>query len=166
MAIDLRDTIVTEVALSQRIIRKGIEVVPRFTIFAPDGTHTAMVELAVDPIARLEQLHVMRNFMIYKAAHAFVLANELIEPNAISVIAVARSDVIGSLQRIHRDPVRFDPLEWFGRESVGNEVIDFLPPRELAVTHEDLSFMRQAFEKGSVAGVTWLRNGDDDWNAG
>jgi hypothetical protein len=41
-------------------------------------------------------------------------------------------------------------------------VIDLLPPRELAVTHEDLGFMRQAFEAGSVAGITWLRNGDED----
>ena len=152
----------TEFALSQRIVRKGIEVVPRFTVFAPDGTHSAMVQLPDDPIGRLNQLQVMRNFMIWKAAHAFVLANELFEPDAISVVAVARSDVIGALQRVHRDPVRFDPLEWFGRENVGDEVIDLLPPRELAVTHEDLSFMRQAFEAGSVAGITWLRNRDED----
>jgi hypothetical protein len=109
----LRDTIVAEFALSQRIIRKGIEVVPRFTIFAPDGTHTAMVELPDDPIARLEQLRVVRNFMIWKAAHAFVLANELIEPDAISVVALARSDVVGALQRISSGP-GFVPSRWNG----------------------------------------------------
>jgi hypothetical protein len=153
----LRDTILAELELSQRIVRTGLEVVPRFTIFAPDGTHTAMVELPDDPIERTKRMLAVRSFMILKAAHAFVLANELIEPDAISAIAVARSDVTGALQLIHRKPFRFEAPEWFGRENVSDEVLALLPPRQLTITLEELELMRQALETENVAGITWLR---------
>jgi hypothetical protein len=159
---DLRDTILAELDLSQRIIRSHFEVVPRFTIFAPDGAHTATVELPDDPAERNKRLLAVRSYMILKAAHSFVLADEIIEPDAISVIAVTRSDVVGALQLIHRKPFRFEAPEWFGRDNVSDEVLALLPPRHLTVTLEELDLMRQAFETQNVAGITWLRNGEED----
>jgi len=35
------------------------------------------------------------------------------------------------------------------------------PPKELAVTQEELAFKRQAFQEGSVPGITWRRDGGD-----
>ena len=55
-AIDLRQHILTEIKLSERIVREGNEVVPRFTIFAPDRVRTAMVQLPNGEQQRAKQL--------------------------------------------------------------------------------------------------------------
>jgi len=145
-----RKAILHALAVSRTIISDGHEVVPRFTVYAPGGPFTLWVELPDDEAARAKQMEAVRSFMIWKAAHAFILANELINPDAISVIAVTRSEINGALQRIQRMPARFDDPEWFGRENVGDEVVNLLPPRQLAITLEQLEFMRQAFEEGNV----------------
>ena len=93
---DFRSHILTELALSERIIRKGMGVAPRFTVFAPDGTYTAMVELPDGEQERSKQLSAIRGFMIFKAARGFLLASEIIDQDVISVIAGAP---IGSHRR-------------------------------------------------------------------
>ena len=158
---DVRDTILAELEVSRRIVGNGHEVVPRFTIFAPDGTHAVTAQLPNDPLERVKRLQVVRTFMVWKAARSFVMANELVGPEAISVIAVTKSDVIGVMQRINREPLGFDPPVWFDRENVGDEVVALLPPKELVVTQEELAFMRQAFQEGSAPGITWRRHGED-----
>jgi hypothetical protein len=116
--VDPRETILAELNLSERIVRDGHEVVPRFSIQAPDGAHSVMIQLSDEVADRAKRMQAVRSFMIWKAAHGFILANEIVEPDAISVVAVTRADAIGALQRIHRSPLSFDPPEWFGRESV------------------------------------------------
>jgi hypothetical protein len=160
--VDPRETILAELYMSQCIVRDGHEVVPRFSIQAPDGAHSVMIQLSDNVADRAKRMQAVRSFMIWKAAHGFILANELAELDAISVVAVTRADAIGALQRIYRNPLSFDPPEWLGRESIGAEVIGLLPPRNLTVTQEDLDFMRQAFEEGQYPGITWRRRGDDD----
>jgi hypothetical protein len=159
---DPRETILAELELSQRIVGDLHEVVPRFSIRAPDGTHTVIVQLTHDLADRIKRMQVVRSFMIWKAAHGFILASELVEPDAISVVAVTRADAIGALQRIHRKPLSFDAPEWFGREKIGEEIASLLPPRELAITAEESAFMRWAFEEGQCPGITWRRRGDED----
>ena len=128
---DFRSHILTELALSERIIRKGMGVAPRFTVFAPDGAHTAMVELPDGEQERSKQLSAIRGFMIFKAARGFLLASEIIDPDVISVIAVRRSEVIGALKHINRDPLSFGKTEWFGRENL---------PRSYVQSHLPLVF--------------------------
>ena len=152
-----RITILDELAVSRGIVSDGHEVAPRFGIFAPGGPYVVKVRLSDDEAGRARQLQAVRSFMIWKAASGFTLANELIKPDAISVIAVTRSEVTGALQRIHRLPARFDAPEWFGRDNVGEDVIALLPPRQLTITLEQLEFMRQAFQEGNVPGITWHR---------
>ena len=156
----LRALILEELAFSQRIVRDGHEVVPRFRVLAPDGGHTVMVQLPDDLDARMERMRVVRAFMIWKAATGFVHCSELIEPDAITACAVTRDDVTGGLQRIRRTPLGFEEVEWFGRESVGDEVLQLLPPRMMTLDRRDLEFIDKAFEEGSVSGITWRRPGD------
>jgi hypothetical protein len=156
-----RKAILDELAVSRTIVSDGHEVVLRFTVSAPGGPYVVWVQLPDDEAGRAKQLLAVRGFMIWKAASGFTLANELIKPDTISVVAVTRSEVAGALQRIHRLPARFDNPEWFGRENVGDEVIDLLPPRQLTITLEQLEFMRQAFEEGNVPGITWHRLDED-----
>jgi len=105
-----------ELAISQGVVRKGHEVVPRFRVLGPDGEHTIMVQLPDDLSERMERMRVVRAFMIWKAATSFVHSSELIEPDAITACAVTRDDVMGGLQRIQRKPIGFGEVEWFDRE--------------------------------------------------
>ena len=157
----MRDVILDELRSSERIVRDGHEVVPRFRIFAPDGEHDVMVQLPDDLNARMERLQVVRAFMIWKAATAFVHASELIEPDAICAIAVTREGAIGALQRITRTPLSFAEPEWFGKESIGDELLGMLPPKMMTVTQGDLAFIDKAFAHESVPGIRWVRPGEE-----
>ena len=156
----MRNLILEELTLSERIICAGHEVVPRYRIFAPDGEHTMMVQLPNDIAVRNERLSVVRAFMIWKAASAFVQSSELIEPNAIASIAVTRDGVSGALRRITPKPLAFAAHEWFGRESVGDDIVSLVPPRSLTLTENELHFIDQAFAYPTVPGIRWLRPGD------
>src|SRR5271168_1855236 len=103
-----RSDIVEQFAISQRIVRDGIEVVPRFTVFCHDGPHIAFIQLPADLDERVQRLNVMYRFMIWKAAHAFTLASELETPDALMVVAVTRDDAIGAIQPILRNPIGFE----------------------------------------------------------
>jgi hypothetical protein len=54
-----------------------------------------------------------------------------VAPDAISVIAVTRSEIVGVLKRIAREPLTFGATEWFGLETVGSEILDLLPPKSM-----------------------------------
>jgi hypothetical protein len=153
---DLRQNILEEVALSRDIVRDGTEVVPRFTIRTrrsarPHGAASRRREAAARPAVEGAL------FMIWKAASAFIVASELSIFEGISVIAVSRTEILGALQRIKRSPLTFSEPEWFGREHVGKEMIDLLPPPTLTVTHDELAFMGRAFEVGTIPGITWVK---------
>jgi hypothetical protein len=116
-----------------------------------------MVRLPDDANERTIRMTAASSFMIWKAASGFLLATGLFEPDALSVIAVTRTDIIGALQRIQRAPISFGEPEWFGRENVDDEILDLLPPKALAVTHEELASIKHAFEVGNMPGITWRR---------
>ena len=152
-----RAIILEELAFSQRVVREGHELVPRFRVLAPDGEHTIMVQLPDDIEERVGRLRVVRAFLIWKAATSFVHSSELIEPDAITACAVTRDDVTGGLQRIRRKPLGFEEVEWFGRESVGNDLLTLLPPKVMTLDQSDLEFIDKAFEEESVPGISWVR---------
>lgn len=155
----LRAHIVEEFAVSQRIVRSGNDVMPRFKIFAPDGEHVAFLTLPEDIGGRLERLEVMRAFMIWKAATGFVMSSELAEPNALLVVAVTRFDVVAALQPISRKPKPpiFAKLQWLDRDRIDDNILGLLPPKSLSVTTDQIEFMRRAFEEGEIEGITWQR---------
>src|SRR4051794_10588177 len=142
----MRDIILTELAFSRSVVADGTEVVPRFTIFAPDGPHYIMVQMPEEPAERAERLLKVRLFMIWKAASGFVLANELLIPEAISVVAVTRRGVIGAFKYIDRSPLTFNESEWFGSENVRKKMLELLPPQTLTVTHDELAIIGRTFE--------------------
>ena len=65
--------------------------------------------------------------------------------------------VRGALRRITRKPFTFAPHEWFGRETVSDEIVALLPPRSLTLTAADTRFIDQAFAHGAVPGIRWMR---------
>ena len=156
----MRAVVLEELAFNERIVRGGHEVVPRFRINAPDGEHTVVLPLPDETAARIERFAMVRAFMIWKVASGFVKSTELIAPDAIASIAVTRDEVIGALRRITRTPIGFAEAEWFGRESVGDEIVSLLPSRSLALSENDTRFIDQAFVRGSIPGIHWVRSGE------
>lgn len=80
----LQSVIADELSLSQKIVRGGDEVVPRFRVMAPDGEHAVFVTLPDDVGQRERRLQVLRAFMVWKAATGFVHASEMKVPDAIA----------------------------------------------------------------------------------
>jgi hypothetical protein len=156
---DPRTHIVEEFAVSQRVVRAGVEVVPRFKIFAPDGEHTVFVQLPGAQDARAARFGAIQAFMVWKAASGFVLSAELATPDALTVVSVTRTDVIGAIQPIKRDPIGFGPLVWLDRHAIDDTIVSLLPPRSVGVSLEQLELMRRAFEEGSIEGISWQRAG-------
>jgi hypothetical protein len=154
---DLRKAVLEELAVSRDIIRDGSEVVPRFTIFAPDGPHVIMVQLSDKEAERRKRFEIVKLFMIWKAASGFMMATEVVQPDAIAVTAVTRTEVIGAYQRITRSPLSFAHPEWLDRDDVGEELVSLLPPKVLSVTMMEMAAMREAFEEGSVPGISWMK---------
>jgi hypothetical protein len=154
---DLRKAIDEELAVCRDMVRDGTEVAPRFTVFAPGGPYFLMVELPDDKEGRRKHFDVVKLFMIWKAASGFTLATEISDPDAISVIAVTRSDVIGAVQRITRSPLTFSKPQWLNRGEFAEEIVSLLPPKVLSVTMLDMAAMREAFEEGSMPGITWVK---------
>ena len=152
-----RAMVLEELAFSQRVVREGHELVPRFRVLAPDGEHTIMVQFPDDLEACMERLQVVRAFMVWKAATGFVHSAELFEPDAITACAVMRDDVTGGLQCIRRKPLGFGEVEWFDRKSVGDDILQLLPPRMMTLDRRDLEFIDKAFEEGGVSGISWVR---------
>lgn len=123
------------------------------------GQHTVVLPLLDETAARIERFAMVLAFMIWRAASGFVKQTKLIAPDAIAPIAVTRDEVSGAL-RITRIPIGFAESEWFGRESVGDEIVSLLPSRSLALSENETRFIDQAFVRGSIPGIQWVRPGE------
>ncbi len=155
----LRSMILEELSLSQTIVRTGEEVVPRFRILAPEGEFSIFLPLPNETTLRLDRLDLIRHVMIWKLATGFVHASELVEPDAIVVLAVTRKDIAGGLQRIRRKPVSFGETEWFGRAAVGDELLALLPSPVETLSEEECRFVERALA-GDLPGIRWVGPGE------
>jgi hypothetical protein len=126
-------------------------------VFTPDGDHAAFVQLKPGIEDRLRQLDVLRKFMIYKAAAGFVMVTELGSPASIFVVAVTRARTLGAIRGIRRKPVRFGKIEWLPAELIDDSIAALLPPKIVAVSKDDLAFMKEVDETGSIEGIKWQR---------
>lgn len=127
IASDLKRRIEDAFLLSESIVRGGHEVVPRFEIETPDGDFQIMVPLPDDIDARLLRFDLIRQWMAYRMATRFLFVSELVEPDALSCIAVSRDDTFGLVRMIERDPVSIGPIEMIDGELVGDEIPAMLP---------------------------------------
>jgi hypothetical protein len=152
---DLVERMLKEFEVARQVKREVGDLCPRFVVFCPSEECMAFIQLPQDPAERVEQLQMMRLFMIHKAASAFMLCTELIEPNAILCTAVTRTETLAAIQRINREPLKFGEIEWKPPEFVDDVIKDLLPPKSLSVTKEQIEFMVGAFDKNEVPGISW-----------
>jgi hypothetical protein len=126
------DILLEELALSQRIVRDGEEVVPRFRMFTPEGQFVVLVPLDPDQERRLRLLHA---FMTWKMAIGFILAAETRAPDAITVALVTRNECRGLLRRISRgNPISFGADEALEARDIGSDLLALLPARASTIT--------------------------------
>lgn len=152
----LRALIVEELSFSQKVIRSGHEVVPRFRMLTSDGEISIVVPMPDDTAARLERLKIVHGIMVLKMASSFIHASELVEPDAVAAVAVTFEAATGALQRIQRAPLSFGAPEWFGAEGIGDELLELLPKLGEELNEAETEFVARAL-RGGVEGIRWVR---------
>ena len=144
----IRDVMLEQLSVARRIVTDGHEVVPAWRIETPDGAWLILTRFDPNRPGQSDRaLHLIKRFMVWKLAHAFVLAAETwLGPvvtrrgeEAVTAVGVSRADRLGVIQRIRRkgDDVDFGPLEWLTPEQMDPLYWTLLPRREESVTLEE-----------------------------
>jgi hypothetical protein len=139
----MRDLIEAELARSRSIIEGGNDLVPRFRINAADGEALIFVQLPDDLDERNKRMQLVASYMAVHMARSFVMATELMEPDASSAIAVTRQGCEAGLQIITRSPLSLGETIWIGPEQIGDELPAMLPGKVEAVTPEQIAKVDQ-----------------------
>jgi hypothetical protein len=144
---DLREIVLADLIRAQRLIsRINDELDPQFRIATPQGDYWVAMTLSSKMEEREAQLRVLSTFMAWKLSTGFVLATELIEPDAVYAVGVTHWQCIGVLSRIGRQPLKFGPAEWLGSESVvGGELRDLLPKKSATITPATMRDLERYF---------------------
>ena len=149
-----------QLAISRRIVSDGHENVPAWRIETPDGAWLILTRFDPDKPGQSDRaLHLVRRFMAWKLAQAFVmtaetwLAGRRQGEEAVTAVGASRSERLGVIQRIRRDgtAVEFGPLEWLALEQMDSLYWTLLPRREETVTAKEAAELAAIFaESGEL----------------
>jgi hypothetical protein len=149
--VDWQEMLDQEMALSESIVAKGVDVVPRFRIVTPEGEYQVLVQMRDDPLDRLARLKLVAAFMAWKFASGFVVSGEHTEPAGIFSFAVSASSVEGVFRSIERDadgklivgqPIKLDQAQ------CDPEFVLMLPDAAAAIDAETLALVEKVFGLG------------------
>lgn len=112
---------------------------PQFRIASAQGDWWIAITLTDDVAERQRRLMLVRDFMAWKLAPAFVLATELAEPDAVCAIGVSHRETIGCLARITRTPLAASAIEWLDAAQLGDEIPALLPRGSAALSEKRLA---------------------------
>ena len=124
-----------QLEIARRIVTDGHENVPAWRIETPDGAWLILTRFDPDKPGQSDRaLHLVRRFMAWKFAQAFVMTAETwLGPTitrtgeeAVTAVGASRSERLGVIQRIRRKgaAVEFGPLEWLAPEQMDYPVLD------------------------------------------
>jgi hypothetical protein len=145
-----------ELAFSEKVIRDGHEVVPRFRVFSHEGEFCVLVPLPDEEEGRAQALSLVATFMALKLASGFILACELIEPDALMALAVSRNVAEGYVAPINREPLSFGERQPVDAASAGPEILALLPGKETSIDATQLRELEEAVENGQFMQVTQI----------
>jgi hypothetical protein len=143
-----------QLAVARRIVTDGHENIPAWRIEAPDGAWLILTRFdPAKPGQRERATHLMKRFMAWKFAHAFVQTAEtwLGYPHsgveAVIGVGVSKSERLAVLQRIRRKgaKVEFGPLERLAPHQVDPEYFTLLPSRRESFTAEEAEALASIF---------------------
>lgn len=130
-----------ELSRSQEIIAGGNELVPRFRMEAEDGETLVFVQLPDDLASRNERMTLVESYMRVKMVRRFVMASELMQPDASMAIGVSHDFCEAAVQMINRNPLSFGAPDWLDRSNIGDEIPAMLPPRVGSVSDEQIALV-------------------------
>ena len=155
-----------ELALSEDIVRKGVDVMPRFRVTAPDGEYRILMPpddmtirkrgtrfMAKNPFLQnlLELLKANPSegaFMAWKQASAFIMAGELKEPDAIAAYAVCCDGCTGVMRLIEREPLSFREKQWLDESTIDSQLVALLSSGETSIDRETEEDLKRLFGEG------------------
>ena len=172
----MRTALLEEIALSEDIVRKGVEVVPRFRITVPDGEYRILMPpddmtihkrgmrfMAKNPFLQ-NVLELLKSnpsegafmawkqasvaFMAWKQASAFIIAGELKEPDAIAAFAVCSDGCTGIMRLIEREPLSFSEKQWLDENTIDSQLVALLPSADTSIDHETEEDLKRLFGEG------------------
>ena len=158
----MKELMLEQLAMARSIVTDGHEVVPAWRIETPDGTWLILTRFDPDKPGQSDRaLHLVRRFMAWQFAQAFVMTAETwLGPTvtrtgdeAVTAVGASRSERFGVIQRIRRKgaAVDFGPLEWLAPEQMDTLYWTLLPRREETVTAKEAAELALIFaESGEL----------------
>jgi hypothetical protein len=141
--------ILEEIAFSEKIVRAGHDVIPRFRILSHEGEFCVLLPLPSEEENRLKALRLIATFMALKLAVAFILACELAGPEALMALAVHRQGAGGYILPFsRREPLSFGPRQPADPALAGAEILALLPAKETVLTGDQLRELEDAMRAG------------------
>jgi hypothetical protein len=158
----MRELLLEELVLSERIVYDGAQVVPRFRTLGPNAEFTIFMPLSDDSDTRMRGLGYIRQFMAWKGATGVIMSAEtwlgqrnalqdskVREGEAIVSTFVSKTDIGGVLRIINRrGGISFGAPMWFDRDSVDDALLQLLPGKEEEMSPEMLDSLRRQFGAG------------------
>ena len=142
------DLIRTELQFSSAVVLSREEVVPRFRVIAPEGQTVVMLPLPDDLSEKVRCMALIRDYMAWRGATAFVLSAEMQTPDAVMALGVTRA-ACGGLQRpIIRVPLDLGPERMLEREVIGEGFSDLLPKPGQEIDAEAKAELLRVFGTG------------------
>jgi hypothetical protein len=130
----MRGALQRELELSERIMREGEAVVPRFRVETRYGTFAVFAPVAGNRRDRIRNASLVKAFMMWKLAHWFVMSAEARGPDGIVSVLIARNHRLAIRRGIRRTPLRFSDPEWLDATSIDSKIATLLPDRCMSMS--------------------------------
>jgi len=146
----MRDALQRELGLSERMVREGSVVVPRFRVASGCETFVIFAPIAGTRRGRIRTARLVKAFMMWKLTQWFVLSSETAAPGGIVSTLVARHHQVSVKRAISRNPLQFAEPEWTGADSIDPDVLSLLPTQCMRMNRRLYDQLMSGFEGTQV----------------
>ena len=153
----MKGLLLEELERSVGIVRAGSGVIPRWRIVCPGLEYRILTRFVETEGNRARIVRLLHGFMAWRLATGYILAGEMwLGPagtrdgdEALFALGITRSDAIGAVCRIHRDPtLSFGDVEWLDGSSIDELYRLLLPLIDTEIDPETMRELRAAFDAG------------------
>ena len=146
----MRDTLISELKLSARIVREGTPLVPRFRIASGDGNFVLFAPHQKHLNDRRKSERFIKGFMLWTLTHWFVLSSETKDRDGVASILIARDRRLGVMRRLMRDPAKAGGLEWLNESAILPEIANLLPDRRGVIGQRQYQELMSRLRRGGI----------------
>lgn len=147
--INLLELVHSELCHSERLLRRGQRLHPRFLVLATERRFRIAVEMPDRGADWTHRLDLLRVFMSWKLANAFVVSMHSAALDALVAFAVSRSIAFGVARHIERDEfgrmVRTSEPIGLSCNDCAPEIVRLLPQHFESISDIELQELREVF---------------------